>query len=201
MFCDQCGKPLNANSKYCPFCGKPIVSLQEASPITECELTIDSTSHKSSQLGCQNIGIKKNNQTGFRMTTATMVVGIIFFVLILIVGIACTCIDVYNIINHEDEIKTLFENSKLKLIPKLIVLVDAGLISESVKGLVDIGKGKSYKNDAATTGTSSIFGIVVVGVAYFWGKEFFDFVGFIVTLIFSIVLFVMAITNEKATAK
>lgn len=201
MFCDQCGRPLNTNSKFCPSCGKPVVDTQEVSPITASELTTDSTVSMSSPQGHQNKEIEKNNQSGFIMTSATMVVGIIFFILILIVGIACTCIDVYNIINHEDEIKTLFENSKLKLIPKLIVLVDAGLISESVKGLVDIGKGKSYKNDAATTGTSSIFGIVVVGVAYFWGKEFFDFVGFIVTLIFSIVLFVMAITNEKATAK
>lgn len=199
MFCDQCGRPLNTNSKFCPSCGKPVVDTQEVSPITASELTTDSTVSMSSPQGHQNKEIEKNNQSGFIMTSATMVVGIIFFILILIVGIVCACIDVYNIIYHEDEIKTLFGNPMPNLIAKLIFFVDGGLISASIKGLVDIGKGKSYEDEALTTGVCSIIGIA--GVAFFGGKEVVDFVDFIVTLIFSIVLFVMAITNEKATAK
>lgn len=199
MFCDQCGRPLNTNSKFCPSCGKPVVDTQEVSPITASELTTDSTVSMSSPQGHQNKEIEKNNQSGFIMTSATMVVGIIFFILILIVGIACTCIDVYNIIYHEDEIKTLFGNPEANLIAKLIVFVDGGLISASIKGLVDIGKGKSYEDEALTTGVCSIIGIA--GVAFFGGKEVVDFVDFIVSLVFSVVLIAMAKTNEKATAK
>lgn len=199
MFCDQCGRPLNTNSKFCPSCGKPVVDTQEISPITASELTTDSTVSMSSPQGHQNKEIEKNNQSGFIMTSATMVVGIIFFILILIVGIVCACIDVYNIIYHEDEIKTLFGNPMPNLIAKLIFFVDGGLISASIKGLVDIGKGKSYEDEALTTGVCSIIGIA--GVAFFGGKEVVDFVDFIVTLVFSVVLIAMAKTNEKATAK
>lgn len=199
MFCDQCGKPLNTNSKFCPSCGKPVVDSREVSPVTVSEQPTDSTVSMSSPQGHQNKEIEKNNQSGFIMTSATMVVGIIFFILILIVGIVCACIDVYNIIYHEDEIKTLFGYPKANLIAKLIVFVDGGLISASIKGLVDIGKGKSYEDEALTTGVCSIIGIA--GVAFFGGKEVVDFVDFIVTLVFSVVLIAMAKTNEKATAK
>lgn len=199
MFCDQCGKPLNTNSKFCPSCGKPVVDSREVSPVTVSEQPTDSIVSMSSPQGHQNKEIEKNNQSGFIMTSTTMVVGIIFFILILIVGIVCACIDVYNIIYHEDEIKTLFGNPEANLIAKLIVFVDGGLISASIKGLVDIGKGKSYEDEALTTGVCSIIGIA--GVAFFGGKEVVDFVDFIVTLVFSIVLFVMAKTNEKVTAK
>ncbi len=199
MFCDQCGKPLNTNSKFCPSCGKPVVDSREVSPVTVSEQPTDSTVSMSSPQGHQNKEIEKNNQSGFIMTSATMVVGIIFFILILIVGIVCACIDVYNIIYHEDEIKTLFGNPEANLIAKLIVFVDGGLISASIKGLVDIGKGKSYEDEALTTGVCSIIGIA--GVAFFGGKEVVDFVDFIVTLVFSVVLIAMARTNEKATAK
>jgi len=199
MFCDQCGKPLNTNSKFCPSCGKPVVDTQEVSPITASELTTDSSLSISSPQGHQDKEIEKNNQRVASMTVATMVVGIIFFILILIVGIVCACIDVYNIIYHEDEIKTLFGNPKANLIAKLIVFVDGGLISASIKGLVDIGKGKSYEDEALTTVVCSIIGIA--SVAFFGGKEVVDFVDFIVTLVFSVVLIAMAKTNEKATAK
>ena len=199
MFCDQCGKPLNTNSKFCPSCGKPVVDSREVSPVTVSEQPTDSTVSMSSPQGHQNKEIEKNNQSGFIMTSATMVVGIIFFILILIVGIVCACIDVYNIIYHEDEIKTLFGNPMPNLIAKLIFFVDGGLISASIKGLVDIGKGKSYEDEALTTGVCSIIGIA--GVAFFGGKAVVDFVDFIVTLVFSVVLIAMAKTNEKATAK
>ena len=188
MFCDQCGKPLNANSKFCPSCGKPIASPQ-VSPAQPGNPLMQQS--EPPQPLSQNIEIQNVNESDFEMTTATMVVGIVFFILTLIYGICLFC---YHMLNFE-----IMEGMVgAKSFVCLLFIDAAALMLSPIKGFVCIGKGKSFKSEATTVGICSIIGIVLS--VYDGGKfldDLFDPLDYIIPGIFALVLFIVALCHEK----
>ena len=195
MFCDQCGKQLNQNSKFCPFCGNPAINTHADSPNAVKAQPADSTYSKPLQQGFQDVEIGKNNQSGSRMTTAAKVVGVIFFVLILIIGIFNFFADLYGAFLYDEEIGAALESSKRFF--KSIIFVDAALVYSSIEGFVKIGKDKSYMKTSIETGACSILSITLMFYFRFYNEPI-DFADYIAVLIFSIVLFIVAITQTNS---